>query len=350
MSKPPFVIPTLKGHELWPTITRTPSTVRIQLVLADGMTPEEQSVARLKALSILRNADGLIKQSYLAFRQNADLSNSQFISKTIRIAEGITGRYVQNGPHETLNITVYAAAVLNPSTPVDVRNRPLRGDYVILGPEVPSGIASTVFASPIYSSAMRKGTGYINDPAVHFGAVGPPFNPLVSFPQIMRIDGHHSDIISVVPSLLDGGATAPPQAVVGTYQMIILKPFRDRHVERIFVDVCGFGILNVNSGLVDVGARAALYIGEIDLDQTIGWNAERGQQISVAEDVYSRDIPQQGNGFFPGTNPGEDTVDQLAFLTTLVIDLRLSMVRFIRRSGYKSLSQLHSSLPVYGVD
>lgn len=131
MTKPPFVIPTIKGHELWPTITRTPAVVRIQINPAPGMTPEEITAARLKAVKMIANAGGTIKQSYLAFRQGCDLSNLSFTSRVFPLAIGIVGRYVQNGSQEALNIVVNVSELIEAGV-VPVPDEKKAGAFVVV--------------------------------------------------------------------------------------------------------------------------------------------------------------------------------------------------------------------------
>lgn len=78
------------------------------------MDSQEIAAAQVKAIQLIAAADGRIRQTYLAFRQSASLGSLQFTSKTFQIAEGIRGRYVQNGPNEYLNIEVRASEVIEP--------------------------------------------------------------------------------------------------------------------------------------------------------------------------------------------------------------------------------------------
>lgn len=102
------------------------------------MTPDELREAERKALTIINNNQGRIKQQYLAFRQNADAGIALFNTKTFNIADGVVGRIAQNGPQETMNIVVRASVVIaiEPEVPV-VPEELGRGDYIVIYPTPP---------------------------------------------------------------------------------------------------------------------------------------------------------------------------------------------------------------------
>lgn len=76
-------------------------------------------------MNILRASSGVIKQTYLSFRGDADRGIVQFTGRVFQIATGIVARYVQNGPHETLDIVV-DAAVFRPADPKKPKTKKLR--------------------------------------------------------------------------------------------------------------------------------------------------------------------------------------------------------------------------------
>lgn len=202
MTRPPFVIPTIKGHELWPTITRTPAVVRIQIIPAPGMTPDEITATRLKAVKMIANAGGTIKQSYLAFRQGCDLSNLNYTSRMFMLATGIVGRYVQNGSQETLNIMVNASELI-PQVPKEDKKAKTSVFVVVVFEWVNEGIigdlgVGTVIHELDVALKVVKPKKFL---PLYISQSGQSYNPIDGVPAFLK-DGITLDINVGVATIL----------------------------------------------------------------------------------------------------------------------------------------------------
>lgn len=111
MSKPPFLISSRTGSELWQNTIQLPTITKLT-INAKGLTAEEIDAAGKLARAKVDEAAGQLKQYFLSQRQSSDGGVSKWAVHHRKLSDAISVKYMRNHSLEELNVTVDANVLL----------------------------------------------------------------------------------------------------------------------------------------------------------------------------------------------------------------------------------------------
>lgn len=112
MSKPPFLISSRTGSELWQNTIQPPTITKLE-ISAKGLTAEEINAAEKLARAKVEEAAGPLKQYFLRQRQASDGGIAKWATHATKLGSAISVKYMRNHALEELHVRVDANVLLN---------------------------------------------------------------------------------------------------------------------------------------------------------------------------------------------------------------------------------------------